>query len=1132
MHRNRWLFAHLPRPSRRWYPLLCLLLIGTLLGTTLGFTPTQAQQAPPPFVREVTSAQYDGTTNDLLTGGLGADGFTAGVVPPFADPANPTAAEIRTRTIYNNYLALVPETPGGGYGTLFGPSVGVGGDGKIAGKEYLAYADDGTGQKNVTLMVQIPDSFDPANPCIVTGPSSGSRGVYGAIGTSGEWGLKKGCAVAYTDKGSGMGVFDIASRTVNLRDGTRTTASAAGNASNFTPILQGETYEIELPNRLAFKHAHSRQNPEADWGLNVLQSIEFAFYVLNLDENFGQTPGGITPANTTVIAASVSNGGAASVRAAEQDTQGLIDGIAVSEPNTNPQRNVPITIMQDGRMWTGENVARPLLDYYTYLNLYQACANIAPGNALAPFNLMPRNLGENRCQSLRAAGLLQSDTLDEQATEAQQKINDYGILSEQNLLMPFHYFANTVESISVLYTNSYGRFGVEDNVCGFSYGAVDASGMPITATQTVLASQFSDSNGIPPSAGIALINDNAQGGPSENRNSVSSNGVQDQNLEGALCLRRLYTGQNMDGSPLTDTLELQQHQRIVQGISEIQANGNLKDIPMVIVNGRNDAVLAPNHTSRAYYALNRATNVTNTVRYYEILNAHHLDAFNDFPGYNSGFVPLHHYFFQALDLMHAYLSSGTPLPPSQVVPTTPRGLTSQGVVPPITRANVPPIANDPVDATLITTSGDAQGITLTVPDLATLPLTVASDDPTPLGSVTTLTATLNVTATYVGYSWDLGDGTIISNTTTGTISHTYQAPGLYTVGVTATTSSGLAFAATVVEVDETPAGLTAANSSPTPLGSATAFTATLSSGSNATYTWDFGDGSAPASGANASYTYPRTGTFTATVTARNAIDTLTASTVVTITDAPISGLAATNSSPTLLGQNTAFTATITGGSNVAYTWDFGDGSTPTSGITATYIYPSTGSYTATVTATNSLGSAVATTVVDVVTETDSGLVTPETGGAISTGTGDEAITVIFPAGIVSETIRISLTSELTPSAAFTQTVLRVLRVTALTPEGVVLPDVPLNGEYTIRFRYSDAQLAALGLTEDALQAFVLVNGQYVLIPPAVSLATTTVDPANNLVSVQTDTISEFVVGGAQAVRRVYLPIVVRADTSQ
>ncbi|NJL04029.1 MAG: hypothetical protein HC911_03740 [Chloroflexaceae bacterium] len=66
------------------------------------------------------------------------------------------------------------------------------------------------------------------------------------------------------------------------------------------------TYTLAWWKWIAIKHAHSRQNPEADWGLNVLQSIEFAFYVLNLEENFAAS--GITPANTTVIAASVSNG--------------------------------------------------------------------------------------------------------------------------------------------------------------------------------------------------------------------------------------------------------------------------------------------------------------------------------------------------------------------------------------------------------------------------------------------------------------------------------------------------------------------------------------------------------------------------------------------------------------------------------------------------------------------------------------------------------------------------------------------------------------------------------------------------------------------------------------------------------
>jgi len=38
-----------------------------------------------------------------------------------------------------------------------------------------------------------------------------------------------------------------------------------------------------------------------------------------------------------VIASSVSNGGGSSLLAAEQDRHGLIDGVAVMEPNVNPE---------------------------------------------------------------------------------------------------------------------------------------------------------------------------------------------------------------------------------------------------------------------------------------------------------------------------------------------------------------------------------------------------------------------------------------------------------------------------------------------------------------------------------------------------------------------------------------------------------------------------------------------------------------------------------------------------------------------------------------------------------------------------------------------------------------------------
>ena len=69
---------------------------------------------------------------------------------------------------------------------------------------------------------------------------------------------------------------------------------------------------------------------------DTLDAVRFAFYALN--EQFGdKNPDGSTKilfraANTIVIASSVSNGGGAAIAAAEQDTEGLIDGVAVAEP--------------------------------------------------------------------------------------------------------------------------------------------------------------------------------------------------------------------------------------------------------------------------------------------------------------------------------------------------------------------------------------------------------------------------------------------------------------------------------------------------------------------------------------------------------------------------------------------------------------------------------------------------------------------------------------------------------------------------------------------------------------------------------------------------------------------------------
>ncbi len=129
------------------------------------------------------------------------------------------------------------------------------------------------------MMVQIPDVLRPGGrrPASSPAPSSGSRGVYGAIGTSGEWGLKNGCAVAYTDKGTGIGAHDLQDDTVTTLRGVREPSPTAGRESNFTaPVsaAQLRATSTRPPDRWAWKHAHSRANPEADWDDDVLQSIE------------------------------------------------------------------------------------------------------------------------------------------------------------------------------------------------------------------------------------------------------------------------------------------------------------------------------------------------------------------------------------------------------------------------------------------------------------------------------------------------------------------------------------------------------------------------------------------------------------------------------------------------------------------------------------------------------------------------------------------------------------------------------------------------------------------------------------------------------------------------------------------
>ena len=668
----------------------------------------------PTFLGTVTKTVYDGVNDDLLTAGLGRTGLGA-TAPAIANPTAPTAAELRRLAIFNNYRAILDISPKGGYGVLYGPNIDINGgntlgEGKIAGTEYLAYADDAAGAKNVTLMVQIPASFNKNLACIVTATSSGSRGVYGAIGSAGEWGLKHGCAVAYADKGSGLGVHDLATNTVNLQDGTRSDAVAAGTRSNFTAALSAAdlaAFNAANPTRIAVKHAHSQQNPEKDWGRDTLNAVRFALFALNdqLAERYPDGTARLTfkASNTIVIASSVSNGGAAAIAAAEQDTEGLIDGVAVAEPVLELAAIPNLSIKRGSTTLTG--AGRTLLDYFTLANLYQPCASQST-RAAASYGIalvLPNpTLAVNRCAALKGKGLLTKTTAQEQAEEALDTLLAAGYQPESNLLQATHYTQAT-PPIAMTYSNTYGRFSVKDNLCGFSFAGTDATGKPAALAAASLAQVFANSNGVPPSVGIAIINNNSVGGPVSSPISVSpSTGLRDFNFDGALCQRNLITG--------TDANAV----RVQNGIKELLRSGNLQGKPAIIVAGRADTLVPVNFNARPYFGLNKMTETGSKLSYIEVTNANHFDAFIDnaaLPGYDSALVPLHYYFIQAMDRVWANLTTGAALPPSQLVRTTPRGGTP-GAAPAITTANVPSITSTPAAGDLITFSNN----TVTIPD--------------------------------------------------------------------------------------------------------------------------------------------------------------------------------------------------------------------------------------------------------------------------------------------------------------------------------------------------------------------------------------------------------------------------------
>lgn len=212
------------------------------------------------------------------------------------------------------------------------------------------------------------------------------------------------------------------------------------------------------------------------------------------------------------------------------------------------------------------------------------------------------------------------------------------------------------------------------------------------------------------------------------------------------------------------------------------------------------------------------------------------------------------------------------------------------------------------------------------------------------------------------YSWNFGDGSPSGSGSNPT--HTYTSPGIYTVLLTVTDSSGNTDTVShLVTVHGLPSADFTVTTTKPAAGSPVSFDGSGSSepdGSISSYSWNFGDPMSPAlgSGPTPSHTYSQAGTYTITLTVTDAFgNTAKISQQVTVVSVPKAVIAISTANPaagtpiSLIASN----STDVGSTITTYSWNFGDNSGTDGNESTTHIYTTPGVYTLSLKITDATG---------------------------------------------------------------------------------------------------------------------------------------------------------------------------------
>ncbi len=259
-----------------------------------------------------------------------------------------------------------------------------------------------------------------------------------------------------------------------------------------------------------------------------------------------------------------------------------------------------------------------------------------------------------------------------------------------------------------------------------------------------------------------------------------------------------------------------------------------------------------------------------------------------------------------------------------------------------------------VTATDVVGVTTAASVTITVNPLPGVDFNFGPAKPMAGEPVNFTTATTGGSGPF-GFNWKYGDGGSGSG---NPASHSFAAAGTFNVTVTVTDVVGESVTVThpVAVTQSLAASITSIAPSPSEIGVSTSYSVIATGGTpNYTFSWDFGDGGPAVGGSFVAHTYTAAATFSVTISAADSANHTARAMRTIVVNSRLTVTTAASPNPADAGVPVSFTPVSTGGvGSLVCNWSFGD-SWSASKCNTIHTYATTGSFTARLTATDTLG---------------------------------------------------------------------------------------------------------------------------------------------------------------------------------